>query len=699
MTASSPNVSVMSPAATTSEAAASATGAPGPATTATAAASAEAASAMTTPSPNASVTAPVVAPADTASPGGVANMPAVIPPTPPAAAPVSETPPAPPTGAASVPTPEALVPQVPAPEGTPAAVGPGAAVPPTIGSLAWTPETAPASAAGPTSMVLPPTVPTPAAAETERAASAAPTALDSGTPIPTAEGIFAQSSAALAALQSYRYTTVFSFTGEGQSGPESGSVEVHGAVAGSDRQEMTWKALDTGDQFGVLRVGDQAWMLDGETWNSVPTAVADVMSQLVLAFAPSMTWSGLAEGMEMTSTYVGAETVNGVPARHYTSTYRGWSQYWEGGISDASGDIWIAEAGYPLRYRFTAKGLDKDGNSGSMLWTMEITDVNGAVSIEVPLMSGDSGADSPTTAVPTAEAAAGTVPAMLPPIAPTSSTSSSAAAAIAATSTGPGPSSSPELGVAASPTEAVAPQAAVAATPVPAVPVAPVLPELTQEQIDQATQALDELFSSSSNALAGLQSYRYTTVFSFTGESDVKPESGSMEIRGAVVAPDRLQATWKDLATGSEFGVVRVGNQAWMLEGEDWSSVPTMVADAVSQAILVFAPSVSWGALSQGMGTESTYVGTETVNGISARHYTSTYPAWSQYWDGQVEDASGDVWLAEAGYPVRYRFAAKGIDQEGYKGSVLWTMELSDVNGPVSIEAPQETAGAGPGSP
>ncbi|MCX6101364.1 MAG: hypothetical protein NTV92_08100 [Candidatus Bipolaricaulota bacterium] len=263
--------------------------------------------------------------------------------------------------------------------------------------------------AGPASTVLPPTVPTPAAADTEPAASAAPTALDSGAPIPTAEGIFAQSSAALAALQSYRYTTVFSFTGEGQSGPESGSVEVHGAVAGSDRQEMTWQALDTGDQFGVLRVGDQAWMLDGETWNSVPTAVADVMSQLVLAFAPSMTWSGLAEGMETTSTYVGAETVNGVPARHYTSTYRGWSQYWEGGISDALGDIWIAEAGYPLRYRFTAKGLDKDGNSGSMLWTMEIADVNGAVSIEVPQMSGDSGAAGPTTAVPTAEAAADAV--------------------------------------------------------------------------------------------------------------------------------------------------------------------------------------------------------------------------------------------------------------------------------------------------
>jgi hypothetical protein len=200
---------------------------------------------------------------------------------------------------------------------------------------------------------------------------------------------------ALAALQSYRYTTAFSFTGEGQAGPESGSVEVHGAVAGPDRHEMTWKDLDTGDEFGVLRVGDQTWMLDGETWNSVPTAVADVMSELVLAFAPSMTWSGLAQGMETTSTYVGAETVSGVPTRHYTSTYRGWSQSWEGGIRDALGDVWIAEAGYPLRYRFTARGLDKEGSSGSMLWTMELSDVNGSITIEVPQDAGEAAPAAP----------------------------------------------------------------------------------------------------------------------------------------------------------------------------------------------------------------------------------------------------------------------------------------------------------------
>jgi hypothetical protein len=525
---------------------------------------------------------------------------------------------------------------------------------------------------------------------------------------------------ALAALQSYRYTTVFSFTGEGQAGPESGSVEVHGVVAGPDRQEMTWKDLDTGDEFGVLRVGDQTWMLDGETWNSVPTAVADVMSELVLAFAPSMTWSGLAEGMETTSTYAGTETVNGVPARHYTSTYRGWSQSWEGGIRDALGDVWIAEAGYPLRYRFTARGLDKDGNSGSMLWSMELSDVNGSITIEAPHVSGDSGAASPTTLDSTPGIAAGTAPlvgaasaqtetapptplaapagaasdpAALPPIASMIPTSSTPAVSEIA----PSPTSSSGPGAAPPATEAE--QSPVAATAA-SVPVAPlVLPKGAEAGLEAASAALDDLFASSSDALAGLASYRYTTVFSFTGGTDGNPESASVEVHGAVAGPDRQQVTWKNLETGEEFGVVRLGDQAWMLEGETWTPVPAMVADVMSQVVLVFAPSMSWDALAEGMGTASTYVGTETVKGISTRHYTSTYQGWSQAWEGEVDDASGDVWIAESGYPVRYRFAATGTNEDGSKGTALWTMELSDVNGSITIEAPQDAGEAAPAAP
>jgi len=202
--------------------------------------------------------------------------------------------------------------------------------------------------------------------------------------IPSPEGVFAQSAAALAALQSYRYVTTFSFTGEKGGKPESGSVEVRGAVAAPDRQRITWRDLETGDEFGLLRIGDRAWILDGAEWTAVPSLAADAASQAVLVYVPSMSWSQFAEGMGPTSTYVGSEVVNGIPSRHYASTYRGWSERWQGELTDASAGVWIAEAGYPVRYRFAATGIDEDGDRGSIVWTMELSDVNRPVSIDAP---------------------------------------------------------------------------------------------------------------------------------------------------------------------------------------------------------------------------------------------------------------------------------------------------------------------------
>ncbi len=235
---------------------------------------------------------------------------------------------------------------------------------------------------------------------------------------------------------------------------------------------------------------------------------------------------------------------------------------------------------------------------------------------------------------------------------------------------------------------ASAPRGVVSTAPV-ATPASEPAPQTAQSA--QLAGAPDDLFAQSANALAALTSYRYVTVLSFTGEVEGKPESGSLEMRGAVAGSDRQQVMWKDLATEEEFGVIRIGEEAWMLEGGKWQSVPQMVADMISAAILALGPTMSWGDLAQGVAGSATYMGTETVNGIPTRHYSSSSKDWATEWKGTLEKASDDIWIAEAGYPVRYVFTAKGIDAEGYKGSMLWSMELSDVNQPVPIEAPQVT--------
>ncbi|MBU1049997.1 hypothetical protein KKG90_08255 [Candidatus Bipolaricaulota bacterium] len=209
------------------------------------------------------------------------------------------------------------------------------------------------------------------------------TGLDVGIDI-APQGIFAGATAALQALQSYRFTTSFLFTGQEDGTIESGSIELSGEIMDAQRKHFTWKNLEDGEQFEIIQLENEAWIFSDEEWESVPALVADAMGQAVLVFAPSAVWGGLFGGMEADSIYVGPETVDGVPAHHYTSSYRHWAGVWQGEVLDATGDVWIAEAGYPLRYDFTATAVDEDGNQGTVTWSMVLTDAGADIVIEPP---------------------------------------------------------------------------------------------------------------------------------------------------------------------------------------------------------------------------------------------------------------------------------------------------------------------------
>jgi len=214
--------------------------------------------------------------------------------------------------------------------------------------------------------------------------------LDVDVELPSLEGVFAGASAALSALESYRFVTSFLFVGEDGNEVESGSIELSGAIAGPDAQHFVWENLDEAERLELVQIDNEAWILSDEGWESVPLRVANAMSQAVLVFAPSVVWGGFFGEIEAHSTYVGNESVNGIPSQHYTSTYSAWGSYWEGDLTDAAGDVWIAEAGYPVKYAFSATGVDEDGARGSVTWSMEISDVNADIRIEPPLMEGGS---------------------------------------------------------------------------------------------------------------------------------------------------------------------------------------------------------------------------------------------------------------------------------------------------------------------
>ena len=262
---------------------------------------------------------------------------------------------------------------------------------------------------------------------------------------------------------------------------------------------------------------------------------------------------------------------------------------------------------------------------------------------------------------------------------------------LAACSSNEGTTPSSEEAATTSEAETTAPPAATdagepAAEPVEAPESVESVPVETTTRAD--TAAPEAAFADAATALEGLDSYRYQTLFTFAGEEDGEIEAGSIELIGVVAGPDEVHLTWHDLGEDEQFDVVRVGSRAWILEDEEWNEVPVMVADAMTDAVLIYAPSVAWGGIFGELEPTATYVGRETVNGVSAHRYSSTYEQWAGYWPGQLENAAADVWIAEAGYPVKYHFSATGVDEEGDRGTVTWQMDLTDVNADLSIEPP-----------
>ncbi len=198
---------------------------------------------------------------------------------------------------------------------------------------------------------------------------------------PDALGIFAASLQALRSLTSYRYETVITYAGTG----ESGTLTVRGEHSAPDGHHITIIDSENGTRTEFIRIGDSFWMYnDPVGWTEIPAEAAEAMSQTMSSFALDFIWGGLVEEMEGKVEYVGRETVDGVQILHYSASGASLQEGTELEVGDARGDIWIAEDGYVVRFVFTASGTDEEGNTGSVEWRTEVTEVNSQVIISPP---------------------------------------------------------------------------------------------------------------------------------------------------------------------------------------------------------------------------------------------------------------------------------------------------------------------------
>jgi len=229
-----------------------------------------------------------------------------------------------------------------------------------------------------------------------------------------------------------------------------------------------------------------------------------------------------------------------------------------------------------------------------------------------------------------------------------------------------------------------------AATTSPQEPLAPQAPTVQLEDSDPGTSNTDpsETFSKSIEALQSLTSYRYTTTMKYEATGDSAADSGTVEVHGEYSAPDQYHLTVHDSSEAESSEFVKIGNSLWVRDGQDWTKVPDMAVPAMSQSIFSFGLSYVWGNLAESMEIGSNFVGNETVNGVKCRHYSSTNSDWEKEIKEGFQNAHSDVWVAEAGYPVKFVFTASGTDEDGNSGSMEWRSDVTDVNSEVSISAP-----------
>ena len=208
-------------------------------------------------------------------------------------------------------------------------------------------------------------------------------------------------------------------------------------------------------------------------------------------------------------------------------------------------------------------------------------------------------------------------------------------------------------------------------------------PSASDSQVDSS-----ETFSKSVEALQALSSYRHTTVMKYEGTEGSVTESSSMTIIGEYSAPDRYHMTMIDSDEGKQTEFIKIGDSMWVKDEGEWAEVPEMAVAAMSQSIFNFGLNFVWGQLASGMEDGANFVGRETVNGIKSRHYSSTNSVWERQMDVEFSNSHGDVWIAEAGYPVKFVFTASGTDEDGNSGAMEWRSDVTDINKEVIISAP-----------
>jgi hypothetical protein len=164
--------------------------------------------------------------------------------------------------------------------------------------------------------------------------------------------------------------------------------------------------------------------------------------------------------------------------------------------------------------------------------------------------------------------------------------------------------------------------------------------------------------------------------------------------------PAALHWNWNitnstDKTKNTQMEAWQVGNTMYMqtVEADGTKQCISMASDDQSNQLSkgLFNPSML------GSVSDAKYVGTDTVNGVKAKHYTYDEKSANLFGAAKV---SGEIWVAvDGGFVVKEAVNWSGAAglfgaNSKSKGDGKWTWELSNVNQPITINPPENCGGA-----
>lgn len=194
-------------------------------------------------------------------------------------------------------------------------------------------------------------------------------------------------------------------------------------------------------------------------------------------------------------------------------------------------------------------------------------------------------------------------------------------------------------------------------------------------------------------ALDNLDSYRLRMTWEW------HPDSGAAETMVMETEATRDPAARRIMMTsGSDtIEMVQIGDTSWTcMMGS------CMQTEATEDMMEEFGSEIDFDPGVYTSGTDYDYVGTETVNGVRARHYRLNLTAAevSALAAGAlVSDVQADIWITDQSglpeYATRFAMSWRE-DRSGTQGNARMVYDVYDVNAPITIEPP---AGAMTGLP